>query len=144
MNLFNSAAVVDRDGKIIANHRKCHLYYNDKFWAQPGEQFTTFELTNQQKRVFRCTLALGTDINQKNFTSGEFELGDHIVKNNSELLVLPMNWLDSQHSYIHINDISGTYNYWLNRLTPVTKSQRGLLVLAANRVGIEYDLFAKK
>lgn len=55
-----------------------------------------------------------------------------------------MNWLDSQNIELHKNDISGTYNYWLNRLTPVTKSQKILLVLAVNRVGIEYDLFAKK
>jgi hypothetical protein len=55
-----------------------------------------------------------------------------------------MNWLDSQNSELHRNDISGTYNYWLNRMTPVTLSNKILLILAANRVGMEHDLFAKK
>ena len=55
-----------------------------------------------------------------------------------------MNWLDSQNSELHRNDISGTYNYWLNRMTPVTQSKKILLILAANRVGLEHDLFAKK
>ena len=55
-----------------------------------------------------------------------------------------MSWIDSQNSSLHKNDISGTYNYWLNRLTPVTQSQRCLLVLVADKVGVELDVFAKK
>jgi protein N-terminal amidase len=33
-SLYNSAAVIDRDGDMIANYRKKHLYYNDKLWAK--------------------------------------------------------------------------------------------------------------
>jgi len=32
--LYNSAAVIDREGNMIANYRKKHLYYNDKLWAK--------------------------------------------------------------------------------------------------------------
>ena len=42
--LFNSAAVLDREGKLVCNHRKWHLYYNDKFWAREGSSFVYFDL----------------------------------------------------------------------------------------------------
>jgi protein N-terminal amidase len=32
--LYNSAAVINREGQMIANYRKKHLYYNDKLWAK--------------------------------------------------------------------------------------------------------------
>ena len=35
------------------------------------------------------------DINPKNFTSGEYELADFIIKNNAEVMLLFTNWVDS-------------------------------------------------
>ena len=55
-----------------------------------------------------------------------------------------MSWIDSQNNSLHQNDISGTYNYWLNRLSPVNESKRCLLVLATDKVGLEQDVFAGK
>ena len=68
--LYNSVAVINREGLCVSNYRKCHLYFNDKLWCSPGEQFTNFQLVNTQGYSFECTLALGTDINQKDFNSG--------------------------------------------------------------------------
>ena len=48
-----------------------------------------------------------------------------------------MSWIDSQNKELHSNDVTGTYNYWLNRLTPVTKSERCMLMLAVDKVGVE-------
>lgn len=35
--LYNSAAVINREGKTICNYRKNHLYTNDKQWAAEGK-----------------------------------------------------------------------------------------------------------
>jgi hypothetical protein len=35
------------------------------------------------------------DINPKDFTSGEFELADFILKSKSEVLLFLTNWVDS-------------------------------------------------
>lgn len=43
-NLYNSASVLDRNGNLIVNYRKTHLYFNDKLWSQEGSGFTTFTL----------------------------------------------------------------------------------------------------
>jgi predicted amidohydrolase len=33
---YNSAILVDREGKCILNHRKKHLFESDKVWASEG------------------------------------------------------------------------------------------------------------
>ena len=42
IKLYNSAAVIDRQGTFVKNYRKCHLYYNDKNWAESGDSFVNF------------------------------------------------------------------------------------------------------
>lgn len=69
--LYNSAAVIDRNGVLLLNHRKWHLYFNDKFWAQEGNSFPSFTLYNTQNQAFQCSLAICMDINPKDFTSGQ-------------------------------------------------------------------------
>ena len=51
-NLYNSAAVLDRDGKVILNYRKTHLYYNDKLWAKSGDGFKNFKLISNEGHSF--------------------------------------------------------------------------------------------
>ena len=70
--MFGAAAVVDRSGALVRNYRKCHLYYNDKKWAEAGDSFATFSMTNTKNQKLECSLALGTDLNQKDFNSGQF------------------------------------------------------------------------
>lgn len=42
------------------------------------------------------------------------------------------------------NDIEATYNFWIDRLQPVTLAKQTFLFLGCDRVGKEYDLVAKK
>lgn len=35
---YNSAIVVNSDGKTIVNYRKSHLYYTDESWALEGDR----------------------------------------------------------------------------------------------------------
>lgn len=34
---YNSAAVVNSDGQVVANYRKSFLYYTDETWALEGD-----------------------------------------------------------------------------------------------------------
>jgi hypothetical protein len=45
---------------------------------------------------------------------------------------------------VHSNDVAATYSYWMHRLTPVVVGKKTVLVLVADRVGREFDYFAKK
>jgi hypothetical protein len=76
------------------------------------------------------------DINPKNFTSGEYELADFIIKNNAEVMLLFTNWVDSTTDKIEASHVKATYSYWLNRMMPLiqdTKKQR--LLVFCDRVG---------
>ena len=60
------------------------------------------------------------------------------------MLLFLTNWVDSEKDSIHSNDVAATFKYWLHRLSPVIVSGRCTLMLAADRVGKEFDHFAKK
>jgi len=42
------------------------------------------------------------------------------------------------------SDVAATFNYWIHRLQPVLLNKQTFLFLASDRVGKEYDFFAKK
>lgn len=142
--LYNSAAVLDRDGLLVLNYRKTHLYYNDKLWAQEGNGFSTFTLKTTAGQELKCTLAICMDINPKDFTSGKCELGDYLLQSKSDVLVFVTNWVDSERDVIHKNDIAATYQYWIQRLAPVILAKKPILFLVADRVGLEFDYFSKR
>jgi predicted amidohydrolase len=67
--LHNSAAVLDRAGKMILNYRKSHLYYNDKLWAKEGKEFSHFDLVTIEGKLIRITVGICMDICPKDFAS---------------------------------------------------------------------------
>jgi protein N-terminal amidase len=142
--LYNSAAVVDREGNLVVNYRKTHLYYNDRLWSKEGSGFKHFDLTTTENRKVRCSLAICMDINPKDFTSDAYEVADYVVGSQSDVLLFLTNWVDSEKEELTNADIAATYNYWIHRLKPLILSKRTTLFLAADRVGVEYDEFAKK
>jgi hypothetical protein len=54
------------------------------------------------------------------------------------------NWVDSEKKEISNSDVAATYNYWIHRMQPVLLNGRTFLLLVADRVGSEFDFFAKK
>ncbi|SFE54858.1 carbon-nitrogen hydrolase family protein [Alteribacillus iranensis] len=42
--LYNSAAVIDRDGSLLCTYRKTHLYHTEHDFFTPGDRFPTIEL----------------------------------------------------------------------------------------------------
>jgi predicted amidohydrolase len=112
-------AIIDRAGKLHCNYRKTHLYFNDKLWAKEGSGFMVFEIKNLKGEMFKCVPAICMDINPKDFTSGEYELADFIVKNKAEIMLLFTNWVDSSTDNVEASHIKATYNYWLSRMMPL-------------------------
>lgn len=131
-------------GVPFFNTRKTHLYFADELWAQEGSGFKTIEIINTKGQKINCTVGICMDINPKNFTSGKYELADFTKARQTEVILFPTNWVDSEPN----NDQSAIeiYNYWLNRLDPLLapKSNKHILFLAADRVGVEYSYYDKK
>lgn len=71
-------------------------------------------------------------------------MADFLVKTKCDALVFLTNWVDSEKDDVTSTDIAATYNYWIHRLQPVVLSKKTFLFLAADRVGTEFDVFAKK
>lgn len=79
-HVFNSAAVVDRDG-VIAVYRKLHLWHDEASWFTPGEAPAPVVDT----RHGRIGVGVCYDI--------EFpELARGLALAGAELIALPMNW----------------------------------------------------
>lgn len=78
--VFNSAAVVDRDG-VIAVYRKLHLWNDEASWFVPGEQPAPVVAT----RHGRLGIGVCYDIEFPELTRGLALAG-------AELIVLPTNW----------------------------------------------------
>lgn len=85
------------------------------------------------------------DINEKNFTSGKFELADFIIESNSECLLFVSNWTDNSPSTNEHKELIRMLNYWLYRLGPLIKeNQPQRLFFISDRVGSEYNFYDKK
>lgn len=66
------------------------------------------------------------------------------MNSKSDILLFLSNWVDSEKDTIHTNDVAATYHYWISRLAPVVLAKKCVLVLVADRAGMEFDYFAKK
>lgn len=53
--VFNAAALIERDGSVLANHRKLHLFGGDETALyRPGERFTLAELDGVRLGILIC------------------------------------------------------------------------------------------
>lgn len=144
VELYNSAAVVDREGTPIFNTRKAHLYYAEELWGKEGDGFHSLDIVTCEGKTLRCSVGICMDINEKKFKSGKWEFGEHIKQEKADVILFPTNWTDSDpHDSQSAMQI---YNYWAYRLKPVLKpsSTKNVLFLAADRVGTEYGFFNKE
>ena len=144
--MYNSAAVIGREGQWVMNVRKTHLYFNDKLWCEEGEGFKCLEVTNTKGLKFKCLIGICMDINPKDFSSGEWEWAEFGKQEGAEVLLFLTNWVDSSAESIEDKDVLAMFNYWMHRLQPLLKGEgkRPVLFLAADRVGSEYSYFDKK
>lgn len=111
--LFNSAAVLEPGGSVVARYRKRCLYEDDWTWAEPGDlPYPSF-----QTPWGVATVGICMDINDPGFTR-------HVVRTQPAIVCFPTNWIDQGLPSIHA--------YWADRLD----GHEGYL-LAADRWGSE-------
>lgn len=113
--LFNSAMVINPDGKLETVYRKRLLYIDDHTWASAGDlPYPTF-----QTPWGLATVGICMDLNDPRFVT-------HVKRVKADLVCFPTNWIDEG------EDPRG---YWTSQLA----GWNGVL-LAANRWGEEDDV----
>ncbi|MEN9786014.1 MAG: hypothetical protein RLZZ299_1278 [Pseudomonadota bacterium] len=113
--LFNSAMVVNPDGKLEAVYRKRFLYIDDHTWASAGDlPYPVF-----QTPYGVATVGICMDLNDPRFLT-------HVRRVRADLVCFPTNWIDEG---------VDPRPYWAGQL----KGWSGTLV-AADRWGSEDDV----
>ena len=133
----NSAVLCGPDGEWIGGYRKTHLFQTDLTWAKPGmlsipsplslsyynslsgTGFATYTLPPPLQTI---TLGICMDLNPQipdwSTAEGPYEIADHCISKNSNLLILLNAWLDSGEDLEENHDWQ-TLNYWAARTRPL-------------------------
>ncbi|EFC43555.1 predicted protein [Naegleria gruberi] len=151
--LFNSIYIVSADGSFV-NYRKHFLYEQDMKWAQEGEEFKSFILRINDKKILeddpvddeencnnyiRVGAGICMDINNGTDFSTDYyakEFANFHKDKESELILFAANWLANRDDP---SDCLSTQSYWVERMAPIMKSQPITYFAACNRTGIEKD-----
>ncbi|KAK3117318.1 hypothetical protein LTR53_001435 [Teratosphaeriaceae sp. CCFEE 6253] len=153
---YNATVTVSPTGEVLANYRKSFLYYTDDKWAAEG---TWTPLTTARAEPF-FREPLGTlglvghgicmDINPYAFTAPwtAYEFATAMLKAEVPLVVLSMAWL-TRLSEEELQDGAeqpdmATVAYWVERLCPLVESKGEVVVVFANRCGVESNVVGVK
>jgi predicted amidohydrolase len=110
--LFNSALVIDDEGRLASVYRKTMLYVADRGWAHRGDTpYARFETAHGAFGVGICM-----DINDERFLLW-------LARAKLDAIAFPTNWID---------DGSDIWTYWTERV-----SASGAALVAANTWGVE-------
>ncbi|GEQ70419.1 hypothetical protein JCM33374_g4096 [Metschnikowia sp. JCM 33374] len=107
---YNSALVVDAQGKLITNYRKSHLYETDETWGcseNPERDFPPLQLSWPKKAQdsagsvtasVTANIGICMDMNPYQFKAdfNEFEFSMNCWKNDASLIIVPTAWLSSE------------------------------------------------
>lgn len=122
--LYNSAYVISRDGSLLLNYRKHHLYEVDHRWASEGPEFKSIILRNCQGRDFKAVVAICMDINCYEFQdNGQFELASFIRNEQADAIFFLAAWKDSNELQTG-EGIKEMLNYWIYRISPLIYSDK--------------------
>lgn len=152
---YNSSVIVDRDGEIKAHYRKSFLYYTDVTWSRPGPGFHagTLSLTPHSQngetvgQDIKLAAGICMDLNPHRFVApwGAKEFAHHVLDSRATLVILTMAWLSSELCPFDVspdnadsqNPDMPTLAYWIERLRPVVDGESEVVVVFANRAGVE-------
>ena len=112
--LFNSAWVIQPNGKLVCCYRKILLYDSDYSWSKSGQ--TRYLISSDLGTIFP---AICMDLNDNNLLQA-------LWKSNPDILAFCTNWLDEG---------SDVLEYWRHRIL----GWRGWFV-AANSWGVEQNI----
>ena len=147
---YNSAYIINRDGTLLLNYRKHHLYEVDHRWAAEGSEFKSIELKNSQGKSFKAVISICMDINPYEFKdNSQFELAKFVRNEQADALFFLSAWKDSDEKTENGESIKEMLNYWIYRLSPLISSEKNQKIgdnlykrwafFCADRVGKEED-----
>ncbi|GAA5857540.1 hypothetical protein JCM8547_009329 [Rhodosporidiobolus lusitaniae] len=161
---YNSLLIVSPAGDLVATYHKHFLYETDETWATPGPSFASFDLpfppsspfrslSSPSPTTFQLAPAICMDLNPHKFTAPftAFEFGSFAAKEEVDLVVASMAWLDSElpregteesteggeggDRRTEWEQVSQTLGYWALRVDPILGN--GAAMVCCNRVGRE-------
>ncbi|EAR85279.1 carbon-nitrogen family hydrolase (macronuclear) [Tetrahymena thermophila SB210] len=150
-NFYNSAYLIDRDGKLIITYRKKHLFETDKTWAQEGSEFGAVYLKTREGKQFKAGLGICMDINPYEFQdSSKFEFSDFCKEQDVDVVLFLSAWNDHEPDNLDDSSIDGSLNYWLWRMRTMQNKKQELnyhkswAFICCDRTGVEDKLDNKE
>ena len=145
---YNSTVTVAPNGQILAHYRKTHLYYTDETWAQESPEgwlSTPLKLApkTESEKVVQASFGICMDLNPYQFTASweAYEFCGHALAKESEVVVLSMAWLTRLPEEDLLEQAEepdlNTLSYWIERMKPLVDGEKEIIVVCANRSGIE-------
>ncbi|RUS34154.1 hypothetical protein BC938DRAFT_482244 [Jimgerdemannia flammicorona] len=90
-----SCCFVDRQGNLIATYQKSFLYYTDERWADEGPGFISLQI----ERLGKVGIGICMDLNPYKYRKASaFEFANFHREHQTQIILCPMNWLDSNPS----------------------------------------------
>ena len=126
---YNSILIVDRQGQLIRNYQKHHLYETDYSWATPGPSYGYVDT-----EFGRIGLGICMDLNPYRHEAPFelFEWANYQLSNQCEIFWCSMAWL---------KDEDPPLQYWAVRMTPLIQASqtngKTYYLCIANRTGTE-------
>lgn len=98
--VYNSAIVVNRDGELLHNYRKTHLYETDKTWGaseNPKKDFHGLTLDFGDSSPVAANIGICMDLNPYEFEApfNKFEFSLSCWEQRARLIIVPTAWLSS-------------------------------------------------
>lgn len=122
--IFNSCYVVDRQGHLIANHRKVILFPDiDNRYFTAGTGHLVLTLTTLGGQQFKAVVGICADMDPRP-DKGQYDymLADICRDNQVDCLIFPTAWdhYPDKCEGMSPKEIAiDIYNFWLSRLTPM-------------------------
>ncbi|KAM0332962.1 hypothetical protein ACHAQA_001618 [Verticillium albo-atrum] len=142
---YNSAIVVNGDGKTVGNYRKSFLYYTDETWALEGD---TGFFEGYIPGLGHTSIGICMDLNPYRFESpwSAFEFAFHILEYQSNFVIVSMAWMTREDgrmfSRMPNEPDMETLTYWVTRLEPLIRAENDdeIIIVFCNRTGTEDDV----
>lgn len=151
-HVYNAMGIVSNTGELLKVYHKTQLYPPvDPLWARPGEGFLAMDLNvarlnGEPGKPVKCCIGICMDLSPDRFEAPfeAYELSSFAVKNNAELLLCSMAWLDIgpqpdpnlTESGKSLEEVEEQLDHWTARCTPIW-NLKNRTVAICNRVGVE-------
>ncbi|KAJ6164583.1 hypothetical protein N7470_003255 [Penicillium chermesinum] len=156
---YNSLIVVDEQGEVVHNYRKCFLFFTDDTWAHEGNVergFKELSFPGRAEPNISTSFGICMDINPYKFEAPftAFEFASRVLGSKSQLVILSMAWV-STHEREAYDALQGgqdedAFHWWLQRLSPLLRRKmqharnldgaggdKRIVIVFANRTGSE-------